>query len=212
MRHLINTYVQADPAADLGNLSSLSLTELIIETGIHDAIARKLNAKGKLSKNAIAEGSSTTSARRSSATSSPTQDSTRRCRSCLTTSSSNSATDAAAYEEFLKKAEELVKRLAEKKRPAAVLQSLHGKSEAIVLFNNLASIPATTFQCPADEEEQGEARTRTRPRHAREGPGGLEGRRHAREASAQRAVPASCRGTARRHRPFSRSSRISRGY
>ena len=26
MRHLINTYIQADPAADLGNLSSLSLT------------------------------------------------------------------------------------------------------------------------------------------------------------------------------------------
>jgi len=37
-------------------LNSLSLTELIIETGIHDAIARKLNEKGKLSKNAIAEG------------------------------------------------------------------------------------------------------------------------------------------------------------
>ena len=56
MRHLINTYIQADPAADLGDLGDLSLTELIIKTGIHDAIARKLNEKGKLSKNAIAEG------------------------------------------------------------------------------------------------------------------------------------------------------------
>ena len=56
MRHLINTYIQADPAADLGELGEMSLTELIIETGIHDAIARKLNEKGKLSKNAIAEG------------------------------------------------------------------------------------------------------------------------------------------------------------
>ena len=56
MRHLLNTYVQADPAADLGELGEMSLTELIIETGIHDAIARKLNEKGKLSKNAIAEG------------------------------------------------------------------------------------------------------------------------------------------------------------
>lgn len=56
MRHLLNTYVQADPAADMGNLNSLSLTELIVETGIHDAIARKLNEKGKLSKNAIADG------------------------------------------------------------------------------------------------------------------------------------------------------------
>src|SRR5262245_27432302 len=56
MRHLLNTYIQADPAADLGELGEMSLTELIIETGIHDAIARKLNAKGKLSRNAIAEG------------------------------------------------------------------------------------------------------------------------------------------------------------
>ena len=32
----------------MGNLSLLSLTDLIIKTGIHDAIARKLNQKGKL--------------------------------------------------------------------------------------------------------------------------------------------------------------------
>jgi type I restriction enzyme R subunit len=41
---------------DWGELGEMSLTELIIETGIHDAIAKKLNEKGKLSKNAIAEG------------------------------------------------------------------------------------------------------------------------------------------------------------
>ena len=56
MRHLINTYIQADPAAELGEMGEMSLTELIIKTGIHDAIARKLNEKGNLSKNAIAEG------------------------------------------------------------------------------------------------------------------------------------------------------------
>ena len=52
MRHLFNTYVQADPADDLGGLHQLSLVEAVIETGIHDAIARKLNEKGKLSRNA----------------------------------------------------------------------------------------------------------------------------------------------------------------
>lgn len=31
MRHLLNTYVQADPADSLGNLANLSLTELIID-------------------------------------------------------------------------------------------------------------------------------------------------------------------------------------
>lgn len=56
MRHLINTYIQADAAQDLGELGEMSLTELIIETGIHDAIARKLNEKGKLSQWSIAEG------------------------------------------------------------------------------------------------------------------------------------------------------------
>jgi type I restriction enzyme R subunit len=39
MRHLLNTYVQADRAEDLGDLESLPLTDLIIKTGIHDAIA-----------------------------------------------------------------------------------------------------------------------------------------------------------------------------
>jgi type I restriction enzyme R subunit len=32
MRHLINTYIQADRAEDLGDLNSLFLTELIIDT------------------------------------------------------------------------------------------------------------------------------------------------------------------------------------
>jgi len=55
MRYLINTYIQADSAQEIGNLSHLSLTEAIIQVGIRDAIAQKLNQKGKLSKRAIAE-------------------------------------------------------------------------------------------------------------------------------------------------------------
>ena len=38
MRHLLNTYVQADRAEDLGDLVTAS-DRLIIKTGIHDAIA-----------------------------------------------------------------------------------------------------------------------------------------------------------------------------
>ena len=55
MRHLINSYIQADASQTLGNLGNLSLTDAIIETGIHDAIAQKLNHQGKLSNSAIAE-------------------------------------------------------------------------------------------------------------------------------------------------------------
>lgn len=51
-----------------------------------------------------------------------------------------SRADAAAYEAFLKKAEELVKRMAQKAPAAGIPAELHGKPEAVVLFNNLPSI------------------------------------------------------------------------
>jgi type I restriction enzyme R subunit len=154
MRHLINTYIQADPAADLGNLSSLSLTELIIETGIHDAIALKLNQKGQLSKNAIAEGiinnvcktiirDQLTDPRFYAEMSALLNDLIQQRRS-----------ETLAYEDFLLKAEALVKRLAKKNPIDGIPAVLHGKPEAIVLFNNLASIAATIFQCPADDDHK----------------------------------------------------------
>ncbi|PIU53525.1 MAG: restriction endonuclease subunit R [Deltaproteobacteria bacterium CG07_land_8_20_14_0_80_60_11] len=156
MRHLINTYIQADPAADLGNLSSLSLTELIIETGIHDAIARKLNKKGKLSKNAIAEGiinnvrktiirDQLTDPRFYAEMSKLLADLIKQKRD-----------DTESYEKFLKQAEALVKRLAKKQPTAGIPAMLHGKPEAIVLFNNLSSIPTEGFQCPADGDKKAE--------------------------------------------------------
>ncbi|MDB6173801.1 MAG: restriction endonuclease subunit [Chthoniobacteraceae bacterium] len=143
MRRLLNTYVQADPAADVGNLNSLSLTELIIETGIHDAIARKLNAKGKLSKNAVAEAiinnvrktiirDQLTDPRFYAEMSKLLEDLIKQSR-----------VDAAAYEVFLKNAEELVKRMAGKDAVADVPAILHGKPEAIVIYNNLFDILAS---------------------------------------------------------------------
>ena len=63
MRHLLNTYVQADPASDLGTQGELSLVELIVETGINDAIAqssmRRASCRGTRSRKL----SSTTCAR-----------------------------------------------------------------------------------------------------------------------------------------------------
>jgi type I restriction enzyme, R subunit len=150
MRHLLNTYVQADPAADLGNLNSLSLTELIIETGIHDAIARKLNEKGKLSRNAVAEGI-INNVRKTIIRDQLTDPRFyAEMSKLLDDLIIQSRADTVTYEAFLKKAEELVKRMAQKNtggHPAA----LNGYPGAIVLFNNLANLPATTFQCPADE-------------------------------------------------------------
>jgi len=53
-----------------------------------------------------------------------------------------SRADAAAYEEFLRKAEALVKRLAVKQPDEGVPAALHGKREATVIYNNLPRILA----------------------------------------------------------------------
>ena len=140
MRHLLNTYIQADPVTDLGELGEMSLTDLIIESGIHDAIARKFNEKGKLSRNAIAEGiinnvrktiirDQLTDPRFYEQMSKLLDDLIKQSRS-----------DAAAYEEFLRKAEALVKRLAAKEPNEGVPAALHGKREATVIYNNLSRI------------------------------------------------------------------------
>ncbi len=151
MRHLLNTYVQAEPAQPVGNLSSLSLIELIIETGIHDAIARRLNEKGKLSRNAIAETiinnvrktiirERLTDPRFYEEMSKLLQDLIQMSRA-----------DSAAYAEFLRRAEDLARRLARRESGGHPVV-LNGHPEAIIIFRNLDSLPATTFECPADEE------------------------------------------------------------
>ena len=151
MRHLINTYIQADPAEDLGNLSSLSLTELIIETGIHDAIAKKLNQKGKLSRNSISDAIINNVRKtiiRDQLTDPKFYDEISKLLEDLIQQKRD---DTVAYEKFLQQAEELVKKMAAKNM-GNYPHVLNGYLEAIVLFNNLASIPATTFVCPANDE------------------------------------------------------------
>ena len=154
MRHLINTYIQADPAADLGELGEMSLTELIIETGIHDAIARKLNEKGKLSKNAIAEGI-INNVRKTIIRDQLTDPRFyAQMSKLLDDLIKQSRTDTAVYEEFLRKAEDLVKRLAARQPEDGIPATLHGNREATVLFNNLGAIAATSFRYPTADEDK----------------------------------------------------------
>jgi type I restriction enzyme R subunit len=154
MRHLINTYIQADPASELGELGEMSLTELIIETGIHDAIARKLNEKGNLSKNAIAEGI-INNVRKTIIRDQLTDPRFyAQMSQLLDDLIKQSRTDTAAYEEFLRKAEELVKRLASKQPEDGVPAILHGNHEATVLFNNLGTIAASSFRYPTADEDK----------------------------------------------------------
>ena len=152
MRHLINTYIQADHAVDLGNLSSMSLTELIIETGIHDAIAKQLNQKGKLSKNAIAEGIINNIRKtiiRDQLTDPKFYEEISKLLEDLIEQKRD---DAKSYEKFLKSAEELVKKMAGKTPSMGTPTVLHGKPEATVIFNNLSSILADPM-CSIMKEE-----------------------------------------------------------
>jgi type I restriction enzyme, R subunit len=140
MRHLINTYIQADAATELGNLSELSLTELIIETGIHDAIAKNLNAKGKLSRNSIAEGiinnvrktiirDQLTDPRFYAEMSKLLDDLIKQKRE-----------ETISYEDFLKRIEALAKKMAKSHIDPDIPHELHGNQSAIAVYNNLPDI------------------------------------------------------------------------
>ncbi len=152
MRHLINTYIQADAAEELGAMGELSLTELIINTGIHDAIARQLNARGKLSKNAIAEGIINNVRKTIIRDQLSDPKFYAQMSALLDDLITQSREDAAAYEEFLCKAEDLAKRLAAKQPGEGIPAPLHGKPEAIAIYNNLPDILAANgLACTADE-------------------------------------------------------------
>ena len=154
MRHLINTYIQADDAEPLGEIGEMSLTELIIQTGIHDAIARKLNAKGKLSRNAVAEGI-INNIRKTIIRDQLTDPMFyAQMSSLLDDLIKQSRADTEAYEKFLRQAEDLVKKLAARQPQEGIPAVLHGKREATVLFNNLGTIPADSFRYPTSDEDR----------------------------------------------------------
>ncbi|RKF38612.1 type I restriction endonuclease subunit R [Paraburkholderia fungorum] len=145
MRHLINTYIQADPADLLGNLSSLSLTELIIETGIHDAIAKKLNEKGNLSHNAIAEGI-INNVRRTIIRDQLTDPKFyEQMSKLLEDLIQQKRDDTDSYEQFLKNAEALAVKLGNQGQESSKLPTeLRGNKEAAVLYNNLPDVLLAT--------------------------------------------------------------------
>jgi len=143
MRHLLDTYIQADAAVVLGGLSELSLTELVIETGIHNAIAQKLNASGRVSRNSIAEGI-INNVRKTIIRDQLTDPIFyEQMSKLLEDLIKQSRADTAAYEAFLRNAEALVRRIRERGQSAdGVPDALHGRREATVVYNNLEQILA----------------------------------------------------------------------
>jgi len=162
MRHLINTYIQADPAADLGAVDSYSLVQLIVETGIHDAIARKLNDKGKLSNKAVAEGIINNVRKtiiREQLTDPRFYEQLSKLLDDLIQEWRN---ETATYKQFLERAEALVKKMAAGQHGDALPQELAGKREAQVIYRNLPLILAQSAAASAEmaadntpDEQQG---------------------------------------------------------
>jgi len=154
MRHLLNTYIQADSATEIGNLQSLSLGDLIIKTGIHDAIARKVNQKGKLSNNAVAETIINNVRRtiiRNQLTDPRFYDEISKLLNDLI---NQNRQEAKEYELFLTNAEELFKRMMKKEYIDHIPTDLHGKIEATIIYNNLISLPKVNLQIPSSDDER----------------------------------------------------------
>jgi type I restriction enzyme R subunit len=153
MRHLINTYIQAEHVQAQGNLSGLTLTQLIVASGINDAIAQKLNRQGVTSNESVAEGIINNLRKtiiRDQLTDPLYYEQMSKLLDDLI---QQSRREAAEYEAFLKKAEELARKLV-KKAGGDHPDALTGRPEAIVLFRNLPQINGATFQCPTDEDER----------------------------------------------------------
>lgn len=153
MRHLINTYIQAEHVQAQGDLSGLTLTDLIVATGINDAIAQKLNTRGKSSKNSIAEGIINNLRKTIIRDQLTDPRYYEKMSKLLDDLIAQSRVDAAAYEAFLKNAESLAHKLVKKvggDHPA----TLTGNPEAIVLFRNLPFITGTVFKCPEEADER----------------------------------------------------------
>ncbi len=137
----------------LGELGEMSLTELIIQTGIHDAIARKLNEKGAVQE-CDRRGDHQQRPQDHHPGSADRSHVLRADVAALDDLIKQSRADTAAYEAFLLKAEALVKKLAAKQPEDGIPATLHGMREATVFYNNLGSLPATQFRYPTAEEDR----------------------------------------------------------
>ena len=142
MRNLLNMYVRADPPNDLGELEGLTLTAAIIKTGIHDAIARKLNRRGILSRNSVAE-TIINNVRKTIINVRLTDPRFYEEMSTLLEDLiAQRREKAAEYEEFLRKVAALVDRLAGNNPDDPTPVELQGKPEATAVYNNLPMILA----------------------------------------------------------------------
>ena len=180
-------YVQAEPATVLGEAGSRWLVEMIVDSGIHDVIARDINAKGTLSNRAVAE-TIINNVRKVIIRDQLTDPRFYEQMSALLDDLiAQSKQESADYEVFLRQAEAVARRLAARGIADGVPAVLHGNPEAAVLFNNLPTVPATTFRYPTPEEALAQFALRLDRAVREQAPAGWRGD-HAREAKVKNAL------------------------
>lgn len=154
MRDLLNRYVRADDAREVGEMGDLSLVDLIVKSGIHDAIAQKLNAKGSSNK-AVAEGIINNMRKAIIQERLTDPRFFKEMSSLLDELIRQSHADAESYEAFLKQAEKLARKLAgHASGGEQVPEGLQGNPEAAVIYRNLADILATSIDGAHTNEDR----------------------------------------------------------
>lgn len=140
MRHLMNTYIKADFAETLGGVEQYSLVDLIINTGIHNAIAEKLKQQGKLSRNAIAEGIINNI--RQTIIRDQLNDPRYYAEMSILLDDLilQKRKETEDYEAFLKGAQDLVTKISRGQNIDNIPMALKGKKEVIAIYNNLPEI------------------------------------------------------------------------
>ncbi|MEL4890004.1 type I restriction endonuclease subunit R [Xanthomonas protegens] len=142
MRDLLNRYVRAEEARGVGDMGDLSLVDLIVKSGIHDAIAQKLNAKGSSNK-AVAEGIINNMRKAIIQERLTDPRFFKEMSSLLDELIKQARADAKSYEEFLKQAEALANKLAVHATGSEeVPEALRDKPEVSVIYRNLPDILA----------------------------------------------------------------------
>jgi type I restriction enzyme R subunit len=154
MRHLINTYVQADHAQSLGELQGATLTEAIVTSGINDAVAKKLNSKGKLSNTTIAEGVINNLRKTISQEKLADPRFYEKMSKLLEELIKQDRESADAYKKWLATAQDLATQILRKGEASGIPELLRQDPQALNIFNNLEGCSSSKFLCPTDPEER----------------------------------------------------------
>ena len=153
MRHLIDMYIRADEPHVQGSLQDYSLIDLIVKSGMHEAIAQKWQKK--TSRNSIADGivnNLRKAVNDKKETDPKFYEAMSKLLSDLLEEQRRGALD---YEEFLKKMEELAQKVASGDTSSQGMpERLKAHPFAVMVYNSLASLNGSFFVCPSDPEEK----------------------------------------------------------